>query len=277
MIRRLWTALLIPALFSGLTSAVRASDPQPEPKSVPALELECSMGSSASCDELSSRFDAGRGVKQDPVQSARYKLRACEAGSARACGVYASRIHFGRPGYPRNDPALVARYSYKGCKLGDGPTCGAAAAIANTSNHYTPQARAEIYQEVCRIGKPEDCERAAYAEGQRGNWKNAADLSRRACARGMKNSCQNAAAYTARYENSIRARNVQTAPSPPPSPRRVDATITEDMYQPDRGRRSNYRDQSRSGYESCTKSNGTRGKRYWYYGFDNKRNYGPCL
>lgn len=34
---------------------------------------------------------------------------------------------------------------------------------------------------------------------------------------------------------------------------------------------------ARSGYSSCTASNGNRGKRYWYYGFDNKVNYGPCI
>ncbi|MCB2089729.1 MAG: sel1 repeat family protein [Sphingomonadaceae bacterium] len=48
-------------------------------------------------------------------------------------------------------------------------------------------------------------------------------------------------------------------------------------YQDSSGRRSNARDNSRSGYESCTKSNGASGQRYWYYGFDNQRKYGPCL
>ncbi|MCP5395894.1 MAG: hypothetical protein H6918_04030 [Sphingomonadaceae bacterium] len=48
-------------------------------------------------------------------------------------------------------------------------------------------------------------------------------------------------------------------------------------YQDSGGRRSNARDNSRSGYESCTKSNGASGQRYWYYGFDNKRKTGPCL
>lgn len=34
---------------------------------------------------------------------------------------------------------------------------------------------------------------------------------------------------------------------------------------------------ARSGYSRCTTSNGKQGKRYWYYGFDNKVNYGACI
>ncbi|MDZ3832520.1 MAG: hypothetical protein U0S50_12005 [Sphingopyxis sp.] len=34
---------------------------------------------------------------------------------------------------------------------------------------------------------------------------------------------------------------------------------------------------ARSGYSRCTASNGKQGKRYWYYGFDNKVTYGACI
>ncbi len=217
-------------------------------------------------------------MSKDPVLSAHFMRRSCETGDARACGVYASRIRLSHPGYPPENPAVVAEYARRGCLGDDGPTCGLATFIAIKSASYSPQQRVEIFRKVCRIGEANDCERAAYAEGERRNWKEAAELARQACARGMQNSCQNHRAYLARYQNSLRA---QTATTPPPparqAPARVSTEITPDMYQPDKRRRSNARDHSRSGYESCTKSNGSPDQRYWYYGFDNKRNTGPCM
>ena len=278
-LRSLFAAATCLALAHG---ALAQNTPKPA-QDISALESECTAGKSASCDELSYRYGAGRGVTADPAQSARYKLRSCEAGDARACGVYAAKVRLSSPGYPSNDPALVAKYARLGCLGGDGPTCGLASAISNRSNSYNPAQRAEIYRNVCRIGPAEDCERAAYAEGERKNWKSAAELARQACARGMKNSCHNANAYAVRLENSQRAQSAQTAASaqttarPAQPSRKVSTQITPDMYQPESGRRSNARDNSRSGYESCTKSNGAPGQRYWYYGFDNKRHYGPCI
>ena len=49
------------------------------------------------------------------------------------------------------------------------------------------------------------------------------------------------------------------------------------MYQPTRNSRNRGSDSSaRSGTETCY-VNGREGVRYWYYGFDNKRNDGVCM
>lgn len=273
--------LIAVAAACSFPAASAAQNPSLSARSITVLESECADGQSASCDELSFRFAYGlRGVAQDHGRSAHFKLRSCEAGNARACGVYASRVRLSHPGYPRDNPAVVADYARRGCLGNDGPTCSFATSIAIKSANYSPQQRVEIFRKVCRIGEANDCERAAYAEGERRNWKEAAELARQACARGMQNSCQNHRAYLARYLNSQRALAPANTRTTPPAarqaPTKVSTEITPDMYQPDRGRRSNARDNSRSGNESCTKSNGSPGKRYWYYGFDNKRNTGPC-
>ena len=71
-------------------------------------------------------------------------------------------------------------------------------------------------------------------------------------------------AQAARNEMSRRAAMAARAA---PAPARADRTIYTD---PGAGG-------ARSGYTRCTASNGNSGKQYWYYGFDNKVNYGPCL
>ncbi|KPL68185.1 hypothetical protein SZ64_08665 [Erythrobacter sp. SG61-1L] len=258
------------------TSAATAEDVPLTKRSVEQLDRECDAKQAESCDELRFRYTGIRGVAKDDAKSAAYRLRGCEAGDARACGVYAVQVNMNKPGYPAKNPAIVARYAYLGCVGGDAPTCGFASALANKTTSYNAQERATIYDKVCSIGTPADCALAADAEGGRASWRSAADYARRACARGDSRACINEKAFAARDQNSRPA--VAARPSQPTQQAaRKQAPLSDaQRYQPSTGRRSNARDQSRSGYESCTKSNGASGSRYWYYGFDNKRQYGPC-
>lgn len=65
-----------------------------------------------------------------------------------------------------------------------------------------------------------------------------------------------------------RARPVQRRRNPP---------VASGTNRQTPGSSGNSGDGARSGFMACTKANGGSGQQYWYYGFDNRRKYGPCF
>lgn len=262
---------------AGLASAATSAESVPVAKrSVQALEGECSGGAVPSCEVLYWRYYFGRVVAADPVKAASYHLRMCDLGDAAQCGRYAGKVWLSKPGYPKNDTATVARYAKRGCMGGDSMSCGLAYTMSKKPNSYGAAERATVYRKLCQVRKPADCSLAADFEGEAGNNAFAMELARKACGRGDSRACINADVYAVRLGNSQRRAAAAARPTPPVANRPTPPSDAG-MYQPSSGRRSNARDNSRSGTDSCTKSNGTAGKRYWYYGFDNQRKDGPCI
>lgn len=270
----------IAVLVCGQSAIAQA--PALSERSLVTLERECAARQSESCDEISSRYRSGiRGVSQDDAKFAHYTKLTCEAGRARSCGIYAAYTQGGRSGFPHRDPVVAARFARLGCVGGDGLSCGLASAIANRSEGYTAAERAEIYEKVCGIGEAADCEKASYAEGQRQNWQSAARFAQKACSMGSQNACSNVPAYVSRYENVERARTAQ-ADQAARAATRQDLQSAPQTSQPASSptyewQRRGATSGDRSGRESCSKSNGSSGQRYWYYGFDNQIVYGPCI
>lgn len=248
---------------------------QPQPvsaRSIEQLDKECDAKQTDSCNEMYLRFKFGRGVEANPYRAAYYHLQTCKTGTARACGVYAAYISRNTKGYPPYTPGIDAKYALMGCEGNDVPSCGLARAIANNRDVYDAAQRKVIYDQACRIGSLRECELASYGESKRKNWKSAAEYARLACERGQTNACPNVRAYTVRYENSLRPKTPTRQAA-----RQQTYQQTQSMYQNTPAPSSSSNSSARSGMESCTKSNGGLGQRYWYYGFDNRRKTGPCF
>lgn len=62
-----------------------------------------------------------------------------------------------------------------------------------------------------------------------------------------------------------------------PVQRRSNPSVASGTNRQTPGSSGNSGDGARSGFIACTKSNGGSGQQYWYYGFDNRRKYGPCF
>ncbi|PZQ22586.1 MAG: hypothetical protein DI569_07570 [Sphingopyxis macrogoltabida] len=273
--------LLIAASLSMAMAMAIAAEPTDRTAkrslSIETLESECAADQSASCDEASLRYQFGRGVAADPAKAAALRLRLCDLGSASECGLYAGRVWLSKPGYPKKDIAIVARYAKRGCLGNDALSCGLAYTVSKTPNTYGAADRATLYRKLCAVGKPADCGAAAYDEGERGNYPLAIDLAKQACAKGQSYACSNANAYAVRQQNREKRAAAAARPSSPPAANRPSSQSGASMYQPSSDRRSRNRDQGRSGTESCSRSGGGLGTRYWYYGFNNQKQYGPCI
>ena len=183
----------------------------------------------------------------------RYFERACAADHATACLQAAEGWEHGPNRNP--DKAKFRALMRKACNLGNKSGCSRYAMMATYGwNGPVDFADAKwAFDKDCELSKGsqfESCDGDKIIADARGKYEARQDLYKRAAA---------------------------LPPSSAPKPAKVDTTITEDMYVKQSGSRSNARDTSRSGYISCTKSDGSRGQRYWYYGFDNKRKEGPCL
>lgn len=244
---------------------------------IKALETRCDQEQPAACATLYDMYFFGRGVQQDRTRAAQYKLKHCEAGNGSACEYYAVASKIKREGYPAYNRAQYYDLMKRACLSPEEPSCRSANGIANNQNVYNATERAAIYKRTCAVEKPEACGRAAYAEGERGNWASALSLASNACSRGHQNACTNKKAYQARLDIARRNQERAQANARYEERARMGQPVTRNPAPP--ARRSTDRGDSnaRSGTRTCYKSNGGTGTQYWYYGFDNKKKYGPCV
>lgn len=269
---RYWRHAIAIVLLGAGSTAFAQSNPA-SATDIAAIDAQCTGGDVEACDTLIKRYRYGQGVAKDPARAAQIELRACKAGDGKSCEYYGVMMKTKRPGYPAYDSAIYADMMKRACLAQTRANCRSANGIANNQAVYTAAERAAIYKQVCATGSASSCNKAAYAEGEKGNWANALSLARTACSRGNSNACANVAAYQARADNARRAQQR--------SARRAAPTYTERPVQQTTsapaGRTFKGNSNARSGTRACTKSNGGKGNQYWYYGFDNRKKYGPCI
>lgn len=226
-------------------------------------------------------------AQEDPrIAQAAQHAKACEGGNAEAC-YQRGRLAYMFP----NRRSEQLRYYERACAADHADACFGAAEIWETGPDRNPDKAKyrELMRKACSLGNRAGCGSyammAAYGREGPVGYADAKWAFDKSCAlsRGTPfESCDGdklIAEAKSRAEDRERllARAAALPASDPPKTAKIDTTITEDMYAPDTGRRSNARDTSRSGYTDCIKSDGSGGQRYWYYGFDNKRIEGPCL
>ena len=226
-------------------------------------------------------------AQDDPrIEKAAQHAKACEGGNAEACyqrGLLAYMFPDSR--------AEKLRYLERACAANHAMACLGAAEIWELGPNRNPDKAKHraLMRKACELGNDTGC--SNYAMMATYGWNGPVDFAEAKWAfdkdcelskgsqfetcNGDKIIADARTKYEARQQ--LYARAAALPPSDAPRPAKVDATITDDMYVKESGSRSNARDNSRSGYTDCFKSDGSRGKRYWYYGADNKRNEGPCL
>jgi hypothetical protein len=243
------------------------------PKKPPLAELEklCAADENPACEELRVRF--GR-MPEMRKEYAHFTKRSCETGTARQCTAYASRMIISSKGFPPNNPNTALKYAFMGCKGGDALGCGLAVSLERNNNILGPVDESILFNKTCEIGKPQDCAVAAETVSQRGRNGHALLLAKKACAKGHTSTCTKVPAYQARSDAFVRGltRPQNSVASTSAAPGRSAQPVQRAPQPAFRGKSN-----ARSGTRSCTKSNGGQGKQYWYYGFDNKKKYGPCV
>lgn len=226
-------------------------------------------------------------AQEDPrIAQAAQHAKACEGGSAEAC-YQRGRLAYMFP----NRGTEELRYYERACAADHAMACLGAAKIWEFGPNRNPDKtkHRELMRKACTLGNDTGC--SSYAMMATFGWNGPVDFADakwafdKSCelSRGSQfETCDGdkiIADARTKYEarQDLYARAAALPPSDAPKPPKIDTTITEDMYVKQTGARSNTRDDSRSGYTDCFKSDGSRGKRYWYYGADNRRNEGPCL
>lgn len=265
----IWIALL------GAGSVAAAQSKPMSAAEIAATDAQCTSGNVDACETVVKAYRYGLGVAKDPARAAQLELRNCKAGDGKSCESYAFMMKRKSAGFPAYDAATYNDLMKQACFAKTRPNCGFAGGMAKHQNVYTPAEREAILKQVCAIDTARRCGDAAYAEGKRGNWASALSLARTACSRGNSNACTNVKAYQARADNARRAQQRSARQS---APTYTDRPIQRTTPAPaPSGRTYKGNSNARSGTRSCTKSNGGSGKQYWYYGFDNRKKYGPCV
>lgn len=164
------------------------------PHAIPLLLRACAAGSARACSSLGSAYEAGTGVPKDDAHAARMYRGSCDMGFADACSRVAAMEESGR-GVKADAGAAAADYT-KACDGGVAEAC-ATVAIATGLGNGVPrdEARAaELFQKGCDGASTRACVGlgVAYAYG-RGVAKDdvrAASLLKSPCSSGSALACR---------------------------------------------------------------------------------------
>jgi hypothetical protein len=103
-----------------------------------ACRAPCDAGHGASCRELGTRYETGRGLPKDEAAAAEYHRRACDAGDPVGCMHLGAQYADGR-GVARDDDR-AAQLLRRACEGGETLACRAAPPPATPSALPTPPA-----------------------------------------------------------------------------------------------------------------------------------------
>ena len=253
----------------------------------------CDMGEQAGC--LNAKTYANRGAVTKPTPSSNAKLKAdCDGGNRQACDGYAYTMS-----QAKNWPE-AERYAEKSCQMGGKWGCdnrvqmkNAAARVGDQSEEGKQRARDWQIQNARQTGTY-----TIAITNQMKSDRDIATVSTLVVEAGparlrnldfavledlaMNFPSSEYAAYSI-IQNEWQRRGGPQVLAQREQKRKADQKAREEqqrqanMYQENRSSRNRQGDSSaRSGTESCF-VNGREGVRYWYYGFDNKRNDGVCM
>ena len=158
-----------------------------ERKSGKQLEKDCKKGDGKACMRL-----ANKNIKSDPKKAAGYLKKGCEAGHSKSC-FFLGRAHDEGKGVEKSRTEST-RYFKKACA---GTYKKACTNIGIRIIKTNPTRALTLFKQGCKADSRYGCAMAGviYRDG-RGTAKNPAEAKKffkKACALGLKSSCQQAA------------------------------------------------------------------------------------
>ena len=228
----------------------------------------CDADHGEACGWLARRWFRGVEGKKDYPLSRRLHVKACNLDVASSCGLFGRLAAWGLGGPVDYDQAKLA-FDLQ-CILDD-TNCDGDTIIAEARTRANAKAQASV-RRTAPAPRPTP-HVPAYSDSQCvANYNSILAIKQGITDAEIK--------WAFAYEAAAREGRACPPNFPArarPVQRRSDTQAANGANQQAPASSGNPGDGARSGFIACTKSNGGSGQQYWYYGFDNRRKYGPCF